>query len=376
MRLPPFQIERYFAAHEFSARYALSSSDCEPLTLAELLAMADDETRRLWEGLSLAYTESAGLPLLREGIASLYADVTADDVIEVVPEEGILLAMQALLEPGDHVVVTFPAYQSLHSIAESIGCEVSGWIPETGGGFDVSSLRALVRPDTRLIVVNFPHNPTGLTVAPEAFREIAEIAEEADAYLFSDEMYRFLELGDTERLPSAVGLSPHAVTLGGLSKAYSLPGLRVGWLAMRDTVLMERIAEMKDYTTICASAPSEVLGLIGLRAQERIVARNLDIIERNVAATAGFVGRWPGLVSWQPPQAGSVALARIGIEGGTAAMCERLVAETGAMLLPSSVFGWGDEHVRLGLGRAGFAEGLDVFESWLASQTPGSGGAS
>jgi aspartate/methionine/tyrosine aminotransferase len=374
VRLPPFEIERYFAQHEFSARHQLSSSDCEPLTLSEVLAMADDEARDLWDRLSLAYTESAGLPLLRREIAALYADVSEDDVLEVVPEEGILLAMQAMLEPGDHVIVTFPAYQSLHSIAESIGCDVSGWVPEEEAGFDTAALRALVRPDTRMIVVNLPHNPTGLTVTPEAFREVADIAEEAGAYLFSDEMYRFLELQGTPRLPSAVGLSPNAVALGGLSKAFSLPGLRVGWLATRDRAVMRRVAELKDYTTICASAPSEVLGLIGLRARDRIVARNLGIIGSNMAATAEFVARWPRTLTWEPPMAGSVALARVSIDGGTAAMCERLVAETGAMLLPSSVFGWGDEHVRLGLGRAGFAEGLGVFERWLASQAPHEGG--
>lgn len=375
MRLPPFRIERYFARHEFSARYQLSSSDCEPLSLAELLGMADEETRGLWDGLSLAYTESAGLPALREEIASLYPGVSGDDVIEVVPEEGILLAMQAILQPGDHVVATFPAYQSLHSIAESIGCEVSHWTPEDGGGFDPAALRSLVRPDTRLIVVNFPHNPTGQSVTEACFREIAGIAEDAGAHLFSDEMYRFLELGDTERLTSAVEIYPHAITLGGLSKAFALPGLRVGWLATRDTALMRRIAELKDYTTICASAPSEVLGLIGLRARDCIVARNLDIIGRNVAAASSFVGRWAHLASWVPPQAGSVALARIRFDGGAAAMCERLVADTGAMLLPSEVFGWGDEHVRFGLGRRGFAEGLEVFDRWLASQTPKEGDA-
>jgi len=370
VRLPPFEIERYFALHEFSARHQLSSSDCEPLSLAGVLELADDETRGMWECLCLGYTESAGLPLLREEITSMYDGIGVDDVIEVVPEEGILLAMQAMLQPGDHAVVTFPAYQSLVSVAESVGADVSRWAPGEDGTFDVAALRALVRPGTRLIIVNFPHNPTGQTVTPQQFSEIAAIAEEAGAYLFSDEMYRYLELEGAERLPSAAELYDRAVSLSGLSKSFSLPGLRVGWLVTRDRSLMGRIAELKDYTTICASAPSEVLGLIGLRARDRIVAGNLETIARNVRAAESFVGRMGHLVSWVPPRAGSVALARVAAAEGARSMCDRLVAETGTMLLPSTVFGWGDAHVRFGLGRAAFAEGLDEFERWLASQTP------
>ena len=121
----PFAIERYFARFEHTSRHLLSSSDCEPLRLAELLSWADDETRDLWEHLSLAYTESPGLGLLRREISGLYDGVESCDVLEVVPEEGIFLAMHAILELGDHVVATFPGYQSLYSIAEDLGCEVS-----------------------------------------------------------------------------------------------------------------------------------------------------------------------------------------------------------------------------------------------------------
>lgn len=367
----PFAIERYFARFEHSARFLLSSSDCEPLTLAELLAIADADSLAAWEDLSLAYTESPGLPALREEVAGLYPGLTAADVLEVVPEEGIFLAMQVLLQPGDHVVATFPGYQSLHSLAEDRGCEVSRWTPRGGDGapweFDVADLRALLRPDTRLVVVNFPHNPTGAHLSRDAFTEVLDAAEAVGARVFSDEMYRWLEPDAAGRLPSACEASTRAVALGGMSKAFSLPGLRVGWLATRDSDLLERFAVLKDYTTICASAPSEVLALAGLRARAGIAAANIATIGANVGAVDALVARHARTLAWTPPRAGSVALVRVGAPEGATALCERLVAETGAMLLPSSVFDFGDAHVRLGLGRADLPDGLAVFDEWLTA---------
>jgi aspartate/methionine/tyrosine aminotransferase len=368
----PFAIERYFARYEHTARVLLSSSDCEPLALADLLGMADEECLELWRDLCLGYTESPGLEVLRREIAGLYSGISPDHVLEVVPEEGILLAMQALLEPGDHVVVTFPGYQSLYSIAEDMGCEVTRWEANEAEGwrFDLDGLRAALRPATKLVVVNFPHNPTGHVPPVQDFLDIARIVHDAGAWLFSDEMYRWLEPEGLDPLPAACELGAKTVTLGGMSKAFSLPGLRVGWLATTDSDLLSRLALLKDYTTICGSAPSEVLALIGLRARSAIVAANTRTIAASVAAVERFAESRPDLVSWTPPLAGSVALARFAVEEGTAAMCERLVNETGIMLLPSSVFEWGDSHVRFGLGRTGFARGIEQMSAWFDSTRP------
>ena len=163
MEIAPFQLERYFAKYEFSARYLLSSSDCEAVSMADLLAKADRDISLLWEELKLGYTESWGHPLLREAIAELYTDLEAKDVLVIVPEEGIFLSMHALLDPGDHVVCTYPGYQSLHEVARSIGCELSTWEPDEGRGwfFNIQDLGSLMREGTKLVVVNFPHNPTG-----------------------------------------------------------------------------------------------------------------------------------------------------------------------------------------------------------------------
>ncbi len=367
MRIAPFAIERYFATYEFDLRYLLSSSDCESLTLAETLAMADPECRALWDGLSLGYTESPGLSLLRAEIAAMYGSVAPEQVIEVVPEEGIFLAMQAILEPGDHVVAAFPAYQSLYAVAESIGCEVSRWEPDEAAGwrFDAADLRRLMRPSTRLVVLNAPHNPTGFLPTGEEFAAIVAVAREAGAWFFSDEMYRYLERDPSDRLPAAVDLYERAVSLSGMSKAFSMPGVRVGWLATTDAGLMARIAELKDYTTICGAAPSGVLALIGLRNREAIASRNVGIIGRNLGAIEALAARRPDVFAWSSPAAGSVGLLGVDVPEGAAEMCECAAAEVGVMLLPSTVFSYGDAHVRLGFGRAAFAEGLAVFSDWF-----------
>jgi aspartate/methionine/tyrosine aminotransferase len=257
-------------------------------------------------------------------------------------------------------------------VAEAIGCDVSRWEPDRASGwrFDVAELRDLIRPMTKLVVLNAPHNPTGFVPTRDEFASMLDAAWDVGAWFFSDEMYRYLEPDASGRLPAAVDLYERAVSLSGMSKAFSMPGLRVGWLATRDAALMARIAEMKDYTTICGSAPSEVLALIGLRNREAIVSRNLGIIGRNLAAIEALAGRRPDAFSWSSPVAGSVGLLRVDVPEGAAAMCERAAAEAGVMLLPSTVFSFGDAHVRLGFGRKAFAEGLAVFSDWFDATHP------
>jgi aspartate/methionine/tyrosine aminotransferase len=367
MKHEAFHLERYFSLYEFSARHLLASSDCESYPMAEVVSWADDECRGLWEALWLGYTESPGLPQLRREIAGLYDGVSPDDVLEIVPEEGILIAMTVLLEPGDHVIATHPGYQTLYGVAEALGCQVTYWEPEEEQAwrFDPAFVRRELRPSTRLIVANFPHNPTGYLPTAAEYEELFDIAAEAGAHVFSDEMYRGLEQDPATQLPSAVELYDKAVALSGLSKTYSLPGLRVGWLATRDQELLGRLAAYKDYTTICASAPGEVLALIGLRERERIVARNLRTIAGNLEKLEAFVAARPDLLTLVRPRAGSICFARLGAAEGALAFCRQLVEEAGVVLVPSTVFDYGDAHVRFGLGRIAFGEGLEAFAAWL-----------
>ncbi len=373
MRPRPFALERYFARYEFTAPYLLSSSDCDGLSMAEVLAMADEECRTLWHDLTLGYTESLGLPLLRAEIAGGYETVTPDDVITGAPEELIYVAMVALLAPGDHVVCTFPAYQSLHQVAETVGCEVTRWVPreEEGWRLHPADLEAALRPDTRLVVVNAPHNPTGALPSPSDWDAVARLLSAHGARLFCDEMYRGLELDPAARLTAAADALPGALSLSGMSKVYGMAGTRIGWLAVRDEEALGRIAAMKDYTTICSSAPSEVLALIGLRNGAAIVGRHRARAERNLATLDGFFARRADLFTWVRPTAGTICLPRL-VDGSVSAeaLALRSVEEAGVMLAPATLFGLDDRHVRIGFGRENLPEVVGRFEEFLAAAYP------
>jgi aspartate/methionine/tyrosine aminotransferase len=367
MNLAPFAIERYFARHEFSAPHLLCCSDCEPLLMSELLAMADAETTRLWRELTLGYTESPGHPLLRAAVAELYPGLRAEEILVAAPEEGIFLLMHSLLSPGDHVVCTQPAYQSLHEVARSVGCEISSWEP-TGSSdwsFDVERLRELMRPDTKLVVVNFPHNPTGFVPTPTEFEALVQVVREHGAWLLSDEMYRFLEIGSNKILPPACTLYERAFSLSGLSKAFGLPGLRVGWLASSDTETLARAAGLKDYTTICNSAPSEILALMALRSRETILERQRERLARNVTVLEEFFGQRPEIFTWKRPLGGSVCFPAMPTVEDTTAFCEELVREAGILLAPSALFQYGHNHIRIGFGRENLPDVLARFGDYL-----------
>jgi aspartate/methionine/tyrosine aminotransferase len=370
MNIQPFTLERYFAKHEFSAKYLLSSSDCESIDLSELLEMASPEMRHTWEKLRLGYTESAGHPLLREEVAKIYAGLNMEQVLIAAPEELIFIFMHALLKPGDHVIVTFPGYQSLYEIARSIGCQVSNWEPDEDEEwqFDLDRFVSLIRPSTKLVVVNFPHNPTGYVPKQVEYEALIEIVSEKGIYLFSDEMYRFLEVVPGSTLTSACESYDRAFSLFGMSKTFGLAGLRIGWIATQEKKIFTRMQELKDYTTICSSAPSEILSIIALQNKDVLIADQNARLIRNMAALEKFMAKYTHLFRWNKPRGGSVCFPRMqGVES-VLAFAEQLVTEAEIMIAPSQVFDYGDQHFRIGFGRENFEEVLQVFGSYLEWQ--------
>jgi aspartate/methionine/tyrosine aminotransferase len=380
MNIKPFYTERFFAIHEFAAPYLLCPSDCESLTVEELLHMAGASWASLGQ-LRLGYTETQGAPALRECIAATYDAVGPDQVIGLsAPEEGIFLTMHALLERGDRVIVLTPCYDSLVNVAEYLGCHMVRWPllearerPNGSGTWklDLDSLETVVTPGTRLVITNFPHNPTGYLPSHDEWQALIHIVQQAGAWLFSDEMYRGLEYEPAARLAAGCDLYERAISLGGLSKVYGLPGLRSGWLALQDTPLRDRILAWKDYTTICASAPAEALAQIALQIGDRLATRSLRIIHDNLALAGPFFARWQAVFRWNPPQASSVAL--VGLRSGSAQeFCDQAVTRQGVLLLPSTGLGFGDAHVRFGFGRLSFEHALMQLDSYLAQQAAAS----
>ncbi|MEO7085736.1 MAG: aminotransferase class I/II-fold pyridoxal phosphate-dependent enzyme [Gemmatimonadaceae bacterium] len=368
MRIEDFALERYFARWEFAVRHVLAASDIEPMPLGELLSLADGDSLHRWETLSLGYTESLGLPALRESIAELYPGLDASHIITFAgAEEGVFLAMHALLSLGDHAVVVWPAYQSLHEVARSIGAEVT-LVPlnPRDWSLDVGAVAAAMRPNTKVVVINFPHSPTGAQLSPEQFSRLVDLVELHGATLFSDEVYRLVE-HNAPRLPTAAESTGRGVSLGVMSKAYGLAGLRIGWIATRDAALYSRLASLKDYTTICNSAPSEILSLIALRAGTTLVERALEIVRANLAIADEFFARNEGRLAWVRPRAGTVGFPQL-IEGDVDELAVRLIERDGVLILPASQFGFRGNYFRLGLGRKDMQIGLDALERMLTGE--------
>ncbi|MBA3876416.1 MAG: aminotransferase [Anaerolinea sp.] len=368
MRIADFELERYFARWEFAVRHLLCASDVEGWPMGELLALADEEGAALWRDLRLGYTESPGHPLLRREIAGLYEGVDSDDVLVLSgAEEGIFALVNVLLDVGDHAIVTWPGYQSLYEVARACGADVTlhelremdGW------AIDVDALRRQVTPRTRLIVVNAPHNPTGMLPDRGTFDAIVALAAEAGARLLVDEVYRYLEFDDADRLPAGVDAGRHVVSLGVMSKSFAMAGLRIGWLATRDRDLLARVAAFKDYTTICASAPSEILALIGLRARERVLARSRTIVGDNLFRLDGLFERWPGTLSWVRPRGGSIGFPRLRADIDIDRFAAELIEAEGVLLLPGSRFGHPGNHFRIGFGRADLPSAVEGLERGL-----------
>ncbi|MBI2029537.1 aminotransferase class I/II-fold pyridoxal phosphate-dependent enzyme [Candidatus Gottesmanbacteria bacterium] len=368
MNIKPFKLERYFAKYEFSAKYLLCSSDCDGLAQKELLEWADSETKELWNSLKLGYTESLGNPLLRKEVAKLYETITHENVLITTPEEGIFIAFNTMLRSGDHVVCTFPGYQSLYQIAQSIGCEVTKWNPEeqNGWNFNINQLKKIVKANTKLIIINFPHNPTGYLPSNEELLQIVNFAKENNISIFSDEMYRFLEYNQDDRLDSVSDLYDNSVSLFGMSKTFGMAGVRIGWLVTKNKSLYSKMSEFKDYTTICSSAPSEILSIIALRNKDKIIMRHLKRIERNLQLLDVFFNKFSNIFSWSKPKAGTICFPKLLINKSAYEFCEQVIKDTGIMLLPSTVYDYDDKHIRIGFGRENMPEVLSKLEEYLS----------
>ena len=369
MRIAEFELERYFARWEFAVKHLLCASDVEGWPMAALLALADEETAALWDGLRLGYTESPGHPLLRRDIAALYDTATADDILVLSgAEEGIFALVNVLLGPGDHAIVTWPGYQSLYEVARACGAEVTlhELREDAGWNIDVDALRRQMTPATKLLVINAPHNPTGMLPDRATFDAIVDLAAEAGAYLLVDEVYRYLEIDAGDRLPAGIDSASHVISLGVMSKSFAMAGLRIGWLASRDHDVLARVAAFKDYTTICASAPSEILALIGLRARDAVLERSRSIVLDGLTAVDELLLRWPEHLSWVRPRGGSIGFPRLRAGLDIDAFAAELVESEGVLLLPGSRFGHPGNHFRIGFGRTDIAEAIAGLERHLA----------
>jgi aspartate/methionine/tyrosine aminotransferase len=376
--LPDFALEVYFAKHEFTAKYHLTASDAESVTISDLLAMATEAERDQFNNLGLGYTQTWGAPELRAAVAATYDNVTPEQVLIFAgAQEPMFWALQTLVGAGDHVIVTVPNYQSMESVPIAAGAEVSGLPIWEGSGaslnwtLDLDRLRALLRPNTKLIAVNAPNNPTGFVPDADTWRELNQLCDERGIVLFSDEVYRGIELDPSKRIDQAADISPTAISLNVMSKAYGLPGLRIGWLASRNAAALARIERCKHYTSICSAGPSEVLATIALRNRTTLIDRNVSILRDNYAQLCVVLERCHGLIDWYAPDGGCVLFPRFTGPDGVEAFAASLVEDQSAVVLPASIYKSQllpipDDRFRLGIGRAHPGPGWAALEAHLS----------
>jgi aspartate/methionine/tyrosine aminotransferase len=368
MQIPVFKLERYFARYEFSSPYLLCCSDCESFSVGEILEMEPGAAAK-FNDLRLGYTESTGDPALRKEIAVLYDGIDPDQVlVHTGAEEAIFIFINTALQKGDHVIVHWPCYQSLADVAESIGCEVTKWETreENQWELDIDFLRDNIKENTKAVVINCPHNPTGYIMTGEYFSEINGLSKEHGFIIFSDEVYRFLEYDEKDRVPSFCDVNDRAVSLGVMSKTFGLPGLRIGWIATKNKAIYDKMACFKDYTTICNSAPSEFLSSLSLRYKEQLIDRNREIIAGNLELLNRFFEKYRDIFNWQMPKAGPIAFPSLKGNENAEEFCEHLVREAGVLLIPGTLYGPSyEKNFRIGFGRKNLADCIHQLELYL-----------
>jgi aspartate/methionine/tyrosine aminotransferase len=373
VRIEPFQLERWMTKYEVNVKWDIAESGIYPMSTREILeflpaAERDGELDRLLD-LRLGYSEACGSTELRGLIAATYENTSPDDILVTTGAiEANFLLFNELLSAGDRIVAVSPAYQQLHSVARAIGCDVALWTLREEGGFhfDLDDLRALATPGTRMIVVNSPHNPTGAMLSEEQLREIYLLAEELDAWVLSDEAYRWLDLpGSPPLAPPMRNLGARAISTGTFSKPFGLPGLRIGWIAAPEDVV-RRCWGLRDYISLSPGKLNDALAVLAFRHREQIVERTRRIVAENLPFATQWFAENADIVSWKPPQGGILALMKYQLDLPSLELANRLAEEYSVMLAPGSAFGY-EGYLRIGVGNtpAIFAEGLRQTASCL-----------
>ncbi|MCG8509479.1 MAG: aminotransferase class I/II-fold pyridoxal phosphate-dependent enzyme [Rhodospirillales bacterium] len=366
-----FALEIHFSRWEFNAKHHLTASDVQSLRVGELLDMAGLTPDTL-NDLYLGYTETWGAYDLREAIAGTYDRMAPENVVCFAgAEEGVYAAMRVLLDKDDHAIVVVPNYQSAETVPLDI-CAVSGvpLDPDNGWRLDLDDVRRAIKPNTKLISVCFPNNPTGAIIPADDYAELIEICRKNDLHLFSDEVYRLIELDETKRIGQAADIYEKGLSLNVMSKAYGLPGLRIGWIATQDKALLQRLERYKHYLSICNSAPSERLAVIALSVRQKILEKNRTLMRQNLKRLDAFFADYPALFDWYHPDGGCVAYPRYKGRGGVEAFAKSLIEENGVLVLPASIYrselmDAPDDRFRIGFGRANVEEGVAAFREFL-----------
>jgi aspartate/methionine/tyrosine aminotransferase len=362
MRITPFAVEQWMNANETKCRFNLAETCVASLTISELLDLSGGSDSILSDILPLKMTYGAieGSDRLRSAIAALYDTQTAADVLVTHGAIGAnALVYQALINSGDRVVTILPSYQQHYSIPESLGADVKRLHLDAKDAYrpDLVELRRLVTPGTKLIAFSNPNNPTGALMDRSTLEDIVKIADSVGAYILSDEVYRGTTQTEDVLTPALADLYPRGISIGSMSKAFSLAGLRLGWVCGPRDVLRE-VEIYRDYNTISVGILDDLFAAIALENKDRILARSRQIVRTNLRVLDQWVQVEP-LISYVKPQAGTVTLLRYGFDVPSYEFCSTLLEATGVLFTPGSAF------ELEGCVRIGYANSTGILEDGL-----------
>jgi len=365
-------------AKTLDIKHRFYASSAEPLTLTELMAAAerrgDHDLIEAFHDHSLGYAESGGGMDLRREIARLYgSNITADNIV-VFPgaQTGMTLSAQALLHDGDHTVVITPSYQSIEEGARLAGSEITrvALSPDDGWQVDLKAVAAAIKPNTRYIAFNDPHNPSGALMSLATKQALIDLAEKHDLLIFSDEVYRLLELDPAERTASMAELSMNALALGTLSKPWGAGGTGIGWVVCQDSAICDKLRKAQHIYAVCFSRAGEIQAMMAIRSSAEIIARNMQIIRHNLGLLDQYFAANADLFEWVRPRAGGTGFVKFKGPLTANELADRLL-ERGILVFPPSIFDCDQalgQYFRIGFSRTTMPAALQEFKLFIDEQ--------
>lgn len=374
MKIKPFAVEEWMNAWEVGAKYNIAETCVDSISMNELFELTGEDKTEFLNRLCarrLSYGDIEGLPEFRKGVCGLYKTLNIENIV---PTHGASGAnhhvFYSLISPGDRVVSIMPTYQQLYSIPESYGADVqilhlskeNNYLP------DLEKLRRLVTPETKMICINNPNNPTGALMSEQMLREIVEIARSADAWILCDEVYRHLSQEDGW-CPSIVDLYEKGISVSSMSKVFSLAGLRLGWIATHDMSVVKSYLSHRDYNLVSCGVFDEMLAAAALKHSDKLLERSRKIVRENLQILDDWVSSEPH-VSYVKPKAGTTALVYYDLDIPSYEFCEEMYKKTGAFVTPGDCFEV-PHSMRIGYvyGKQDLIDGLKAISEYIAMKT-------
>jgi aspartate/methionine/tyrosine aminotransferase len=366
MQLKPFLLDAWLDQYEHDIEFNLAASTGPSWTVNDVLALADDETRQLFLNHKLVYSHPAGADTLREAIAEMQQVPVEAVQIVTGASEAIVALMWLAAEPGANIIIPLPGFTTFSALPQSLGLETRFYRVRRENGFriDPDEIKQLADSKTKLILINSPHNPTGATISDDEMEALHDFAAGRGIQLVSDEVYHPIYHG---RQTKSAARLPHATVISDLSKAFSIPGVRTGWMIEHDARRRQQYWNARAYFSVSNTTTGEILSEIAIRKRDVVLGKAQEVATRNLGLLERFMAEHRDVLGWIPPQGGMTAFPWLMSGDHARPFCQG-AAERGILLAPGDCFD-APSHFRLGFAAAGdeFASALDRFGAFVKS---------